>query len=186
MIRIPRRARSVACVAVRLRDPSAITATLGGARRRSSRSSSCATGIGCASPDRFNAPYGRHTAPVSATTSARLANGISPPMPRSATSRCWKTDRGRKRKYGRSSTSATRRLVIEIDDNLDERRARAGFAAVVMFKAFDGLAALLFVGASKEVRRRIAYSYLTHETHRPPPLFAEKIVVETLRRRDAE
>jgi hypothetical protein len=76
--------------------------------------------------------------------------------------------------------------MIEIDDNLAERRARAGFAAVVMFAAFrkDNLAALLFTSTSREIRRTIAYRYLAHEAHRPPPRFAEKIVVETLQRRD--
>lgn len=76
--------------------------------------------------------------------------------------------------------------MIEIDDNIAERRARAGFAAVVMFAAFRGdrLAALLFSSASRDVRRCVAYRYLTHEAHRPPPRFAEKIVVETRLRRD--
>lgn len=76
--------------------------------------------------------------------------------------------------------------MIEIDDNIDERRARAGFAAVVMFAAFrhDHLAALLFSAAPRDARRAVAYRFLAHECHRPPPLFAEKILVETLRRRD--
>jgi hypothetical protein len=76
--------------------------------------------------------------------------------------------------------------MIEIDDNIAERRARAGFAAVVMFAAFRGdrLAALLFTSSTREIRRAVAYRYLTHEAHRPPPRFAEKIIVETLRRRD--
>jgi len=76
--------------------------------------------------------------------------------------------------------------VIEIDDNIAERRARAGFAAVVMFAAFgkDRLAALMFLNSPRDVRRAVAYRYLAHEAHRPPPRFAEKIVVETRLRRD--
>lgn len=76
--------------------------------------------------------------------------------------------------------------MIEIDDNIHERRAVAGYAAVVMFQAFraDPLAVLLYLSAPPVVRRSIAVRFIAHERHRPPELFAEKILKETRQRRD--